>query len=119
MARIVRYRVQTVDLAEAGGCGVIVMVVSVDFQRSVLEQLDGLGMVTPRRMFLAVGLFCGDWIFALIARDEDRTCILWARKSVAAAKLAAISQCHTGAREGGTGIPVGRWRRPAGGLFRF
>ena len=45
------------------------MAVTDDYLQYVLEQLAGLGPVTPRRMFGAVGLFHGERIFGLIARD--------------------------------------------------
>jgi DNA transformation protein len=45
------------------------MAVSADFLQYVLEQLDGLGAVTARRMFGAVGLYHGERFFALISRD--------------------------------------------------
>jgi DNA transformation protein len=109
------------------------MAVSDDYLQYVLEQLAGLGQVTPRRMFGAVGLYHEDRFFALISRDtlyfkvndtnrqnyEERgmerfrpfddkplwsmtyytvpaevledaeECVIWARKSVATATLAA------------------------------
>jgi DNA transformation protein and related proteins len=45
------------------------MAVTDDYLQYVLEQLAGLGPVTPRRMFGGVGLFYGERIFGLIARD--------------------------------------------------
>ena len=45
------------------------MAVSGEFQRYVLEQLQGLGTVTARRMFGAVGLYHADRFFAIILRD--------------------------------------------------
>jgi DNA transformation protein len=45
------------------------MAVSDEFLQFVLEQLEGLGEVTVRRMFGAVGLYHGDRFFALISRD--------------------------------------------------
>lgn len=38
----------------------------VDFVR---EQLDGVGPITPKRMFGGVGLYAGDVFFALLAGD--------------------------------------------------
>jgi DNA transformation protein len=35
----------------------------------VLEQLDPLGPITPKRMFGGVGLYAGDLFFALLAGD--------------------------------------------------
>ena len=45
------------------------MAVTDEYLQYVLEQLAGLGPVTPRRMFGGVGLFHGERIFGLIARD--------------------------------------------------
>lgn len=45
------------------------MAVSNDFLQYVLEQLAGLGGVTPRRMFGGVGLYHEERFFGLIARD--------------------------------------------------
>jgi DNA transformation protein len=45
------------------------MPVSDDYLEYVLEQLAGLGPVTPRRMFGGVGLYHEERMFALIARD--------------------------------------------------
>jgi DNA transformation protein len=45
------------------------MAVSDDFRQYVLEQLAGLGHVAPRPMFGCVGLYLGERIFGLIARD--------------------------------------------------
>ena len=41
-----------------------------DYLDYVLEQLEGLGVVTPRNMFGGVGLYCAGTMFALIARDD-------------------------------------------------
>jgi DNA transformation protein and related proteins len=35
----------------------------------VLEQLDALGPITPKRMFGGVGLYAGDLFFAVVMRD--------------------------------------------------
>jgi DNA transformation protein len=45
------------------------MAVTDEYLQYVLEQLAGLGHVVPRRMFGGVGLFHGERIFGLIARD--------------------------------------------------
>ena len=45
------------------------MAVSNDFLQYVLEQLAGLGGVTPRRMFGGVGLYHEERFFGLIAGD--------------------------------------------------
>jgi DNA transformation protein and related proteins len=45
------------------------MAVGNDYLQYVLEQLAGLGHITSRRMFGAVGLYHEDRFFALIARD--------------------------------------------------
>jgi DNA transformation protein len=45
------------------------MAVTDEYLQYVLEQLAGLGPVTPRRMFGGIGLFHGERIFGLIARD--------------------------------------------------
>ena len=45
------------------------MAVTQDFLQYVLEQLAGLGRVTPRRMFGAVGLYHGERFFGIIADD--------------------------------------------------
>lgn len=45
------------------------MAVSEDFLQYVLEQLAGLGHVTPRRMFGGVGLYRDERFFGLIAGD--------------------------------------------------
>ncbi len=45
------------------------MAVSNDYLQYVLEQLAGLGHITSRRMFGAVGLYHEDRFFALISRD--------------------------------------------------
>jgi|SRR5450432_415460 DNA transformation protein len=107
------------------------MAVSGDYLQYVLEQLAGLGSLTKRRMFGAVGLYSDARFFAIITDDtlylkvndanrgdyqarrmsqfrpyadkphlsmgyfelpadvlEDaEECVLWARKSVAAAKV--------------------------------
>lgn len=39
------------------------------FLAFVLDQLSGLGDITPRPMFGAFGLYCGDRFFALIVSD--------------------------------------------------
>jgi DNA transformation protein len=45
------------------------MAVTHDYLQYVLEQLAGLGRVTPRRMFGAVGLYHEERFFGLISRD--------------------------------------------------
>lgn len=45
------------------------MAVTDDFLQYVLEQLAGLGHVTPRRMFGGVGLYHEERIFGLITLD--------------------------------------------------
>ena len=45
------------------------MAVNDDYLRYVLEQLAGLGQVSARRMFGAVGLYHEDRFFAIIAGD--------------------------------------------------
>ena len=45
------------------------MPVSDSFVEFVLEQLDPVGPITPKRMFGGVGLYAGDLIFALLAGD--------------------------------------------------
>ena len=45
------------------------MAVTDDYLQYVLEQLAGLGSVTPRRMFGAVGLYHEERFFGLIAGD--------------------------------------------------
>ena len=45
------------------------MAVSEDYLQYVLEQLAGLGKVTPRRMFGGVGLYHEERFFGLIAGD--------------------------------------------------
>lgn len=45
------------------------MAVTDDFLQYVLEQLAGLGQVTPRRMFGGVGLYHEERFFGLIAGD--------------------------------------------------
>jgi DNA transformation protein len=45
------------------------MAVNADFLRYVLDQLAGLGRVTPRRMFGGVGLYHEERFFGLIAGD--------------------------------------------------
>jgi DNA transformation protein and related proteins len=69
MTRIVRYCVRAVD---ALGADLIRdysrhMPVNDDFLQYVLEQLAGLGRVTPRRMFGGVGLYHDAKFFGLIA----------------------------------------------------
>jgi len=44
--------------------------VSDGFKSFVLDQLDGLGDVTPRSMFGGVGLYCGGLFFGILARDK-------------------------------------------------
>jgi DNA transformation protein len=39
------------------------------FMAFVIEQLDPVGPITPRRMFGGVGLYAGDLFFALLSRD--------------------------------------------------
>lgn len=52
---------------------------SSSFEIFVVDQLSGLGTVTPRKMFGGVGLYCDDLFFGLIADDrlylkvDDRT----------------------------------------------
>jgi DNA transformation protein len=43
---------------------------SAGFETFVLDQLAGLGDVTPKKMFGGVGIYCGGLFFAIIARDE-------------------------------------------------
>jgi DNA transformation protein and related proteins len=45
------------------------MPVTDSFVEFVLEQLEALGPITPKRMFGGVGLYAGDLFFALIASD--------------------------------------------------
>src|SRR6202023_3887081 len=45
------------------------MAVTEDFLQYVLEQLAGVGHVTPRRMFGAVGLYHDERFFGIIAGD--------------------------------------------------
>ena len=45
------------------------MPVSDGFVAFVLEQLDAVGPITPKRMFGGVGLYAGDLFFALLSRD--------------------------------------------------
>ncbi len=43
---------------------------SAGFETFVLDQLAGLGDVTPKKMFGGVGIYCDGVFFAIIARDE-------------------------------------------------
>lgn len=45
------------------------MAVTDSFVEFVLEQLDPIGPITPKRMFGGVGLYAGDLFFALLADD--------------------------------------------------
>ena len=45
------------------------MPVSDSFIEFVIEQLDPIGAITPKRMFGGVGLYAGDLFFALLAGD--------------------------------------------------
>ena len=45
------------------------MPVTDSFVEFVLEQLDAVGPITPKRMFGGVGLYAGDLFFALVAGD--------------------------------------------------
>ena len=45
------------------------MPVTDSFVEFVVEQLDALGPITPKRMFGGVGLYAGDLFFALVAGD--------------------------------------------------
>jgi DNA transformation protein len=45
------------------------MPVTDSFVEFVLEQLDAVGPITPKRMFGGVGLYAGDLFFALLAGD--------------------------------------------------
>jgi DNA transformation protein len=45
------------------------MAVSQGFTDYVVEQLEGCGVISTRRMFGAVGIYCGETFFALI--DDD------------------------------------------------
>jgi DNA transformation protein len=65
MQRIVRYCVRAVDARLYSPH----MAVTDDYLQYVLEQLAGLGRVTPRRMFGAVGLYHEERFFGLISRD--------------------------------------------------
>jgi DNA transformation protein and related proteins len=44
--------------------------VSSDYLAYVLEQLQGLGEVSSRRMFGGAGLYCGEHFFGLISGDD-------------------------------------------------
>jgi DNA transformation protein and related proteins len=46
------------------------MAVSDGFVEFVLEQLEAVGPVTPKRMFGGVGLYAGDLFFALLSSDD-------------------------------------------------
>jgi DNA transformation protein and related proteins len=65
MRRIVRYCVRAVDARLYSPH----MAVTDDYLKYVLEQLAGLGRVSPRRMFGAVGLYHEERFFGLISRD--------------------------------------------------
>lgn len=45
------------------------MPVSDSFIEFIVEQLDAVGPITPKRMFGGVGLYAGDVFFALLAGD--------------------------------------------------
>ena len=45
------------------------MPVSQGFTDFVVEQLEGCGVISTRRMFGGVGIYCGDTFFALIDND--------------------------------------------------
>ena len=45
------------------------MPVTDGFTSFVLEQLEAIGSITPKRMFGGVGLYAGDLFFALLAGD--------------------------------------------------
>ena len=45
------------------------MPVTDSFVDFVLEQLDPVGPITPKRMFGGVGLYAGDLFFAILMRD--------------------------------------------------
>ena len=45
------------------------MPVSRGFTDFVVEQLDGCGVISTKRMFGGVGIYCGDTFFALIDND--------------------------------------------------
>ena len=45
------------------------MAVSASFVEFVLEQLEPVGAITPKRMFGGVGIYAGDLFFALLADD--------------------------------------------------
>jgi DNA transformation protein len=132
MQSIVRYCPRAVDV-QYQSVAVVLMSVTGDYLRYVLEQLAGLGHVASRRMFGGVGLYHEARFFGIIMRDtlyfkvndsnrgdyeargmdrfrpyadkphlsmtyyevpadtlEDADeCVVWARKSVAAASVAA------------------------------
>jgi len=46
------------------------MAVSREFRDFIMEQLEGLGRITPRPMFGGVGLYCDGLFFALLAEDQ-------------------------------------------------
>jgi DNA transformation protein len=46
------------------------MVSNRGFERFVLDQLSEIGMLTSRKMFGGVGLYCDELFFGLIAGDE-------------------------------------------------
>ena len=45
------------------------MAVSRGFTDFVVEQLEGCGVISTKRMFGGVGIYCGDTFFALIDND--------------------------------------------------
>jgi DNA transformation protein and related proteins len=45
------------------------MAVSDSFVAFVVEQLEPIGAIAPKRMFGAVGLYAGDLFFGIVARD--------------------------------------------------
>lgn len=45
------------------------MAVSQGFTDFVVEQLEGCGVISTKRMFGGVGIYCGDTFFALIDND--------------------------------------------------
>ena len=45
------------------------MPVTGSFVEFVVEQLDAIGQITPKRMFGGVGLYAGDLFFALVSAD--------------------------------------------------
>ena len=45
------------------------MAVTESFVEFVLEQLEPVGAITPKRMFGGVGIYAGDLFFALLADD--------------------------------------------------